>query len=118
MKKVNDKLDINRLHRVHMGIDVGRGCGNTTLFATSLIALSQLDEYRFATLHVLFISARGMELTLYILGKTCQMMGVHYRIARKHTVQINDALFEFCIDNPPTRIRHYKTTIFGEEDFQ
>lgn len=54
MSEMMDKLpqlDIDRLHKVHLGICGGRKCGKTVLFATHLIGLSWLNDYQFTTIH-------------------------------------------------------------------
>lgn len=115
MNRIISLFNIDRLHKVHLGIYDGRRCGKTVLFATYLIGLSWLDDYQFATLHVLFHWMRRAEHTFRVLEETCQMMGVNYNIERRHAIRINNTLFVFCHDEARNRIdRDY--TIFGEGD--
>lgn len=115
MNRTISLLNIDRLHKVHLGIYDGRRCGKTTLFATYLIGLSWLNDYQFTTLHVLFHWVRSAEHTFQVLKETCQMMGVNYNIERRSVIRINNTLFVFCRDEPMNRIgREY--TVFGEND--
>lgn len=115
MNRTISLLDIDRLHKVHLGIYDKRRCGKTTLFATYLIGLSWLNDYQFTTLHVLFHWVRSADHTFRVLIETCQMMGISYNIERRHNMRINNTLFVFCHDEPMNRIGR-ENTVFGEED--
>ena len=45
-------LDINRLHNVYFGIRNGRYAGRTTLWATYLVGISQMQEYSDQTMQI------------------------------------------------------------------
>lgn len=45
-------LDINRLHDVYFGIRTGRLSGRTTLWATYLVGISQMQEYSEKTIQI------------------------------------------------------------------
>lgn len=118
MSEMMDKLaqlDIDRLHKVYLGICDGRRCGKTTLFATHLIGLSWLNDYQFTTLHVLFHWVRSADHTFRVLEETCLMMGVNYNIERRYVMRVNNTLFVFCHDEPMNRIGR-DNTVFGEDN--
>ena len=115
MNRTISLLDIDRLYKVHLGIYDGRRCGRTTLFATNLIGLSWLDDYRFTTIHVLFHWIRNAVHVFQVLEETCKMMRVNYSLEGKNVMRINNTLFVFLHDEPINRIgREY--TVFGEND--
>ena len=89
-------IDIDRLHKVHLGEYQGRGCGKSTLFASYLIGISQLDEYMFKSFNVLFHSNKEAGYTIRTVKDACEMMNVKYEIKNRYNIRINSTSFVFC----------------------
>lgn len=110
----NEGIDIARLHKVYFGKLSDIGCGRTTLFATYLIGISELQDYKYKAIYILFRWMQDQGNAFMVCVETCKKAKVPYRILGKHVILINKTAFTFCRDCIDNRNGRYNTIFYDE----
>lgn len=90
-----NKIDIDRLHKVHLGELSGRRIGRTTWFASNLIGTSQLPNFKNKNIIVACTSMQRASHIVDVVCETCEMMEVEYKRLKRFELQINETRFHF-----------------------